>query len=196
MDDTLANFTLLRECIHALPQHNYETLFYGRSLSDLNCIYQVPRLQNVSNFFEFEADFVASLRCIPMQIRFKLDTCGVKLKLSHWHQFSQVERQTLIEHPCTTEDELQSYRDLLQKLVIDHTGHPAGELPIDDLPAWLEAATIPIEVQAKAEAMGVAIAPVQWATLTPLQRFALIKLSRPSHENKNFLPALQEFRLA
>jgi hypothetical protein len=33
------------------------------------------------------------------------------------------------------------------------------------------------------------------AKLSPAQRFALIKLSRPSHENHNFLPALKEFEL-
>ncbi|MDA0674030.1 MAG: hypothetical protein O3C67_10055, partial [Cyanobacteria bacterium] len=35
----------------------------------------------------------------------------------------------------------------------------------------------------------------QGAGLIPLQRFALIKLSRPGHENRNFLPACQEFGL-
>ncbi|WP_439648941.1 nitrate reductase associated protein [Leptolyngbya ohadii] len=34
------------------------------------------------------------------------------------------------------------------------------------------------------------------AILTAMQRFALIKLSRSQHENKNFLPALREFNLA
>ncbi|MEN9210118.1 MAG: nitrate reductase associated protein [Thermostichus sp. DG02_2_bins_29] len=34
-----------------------------------------------------------------------------------------------------------------------------------------------------------------WKNLEDLQRFALIKLSRSNHENKNFLPALQEFGL-
>ncbi|HEY9298982.1 MAG TPA: nitrate reductase associated protein, partial [Phormidium sp.] len=28
-----------------------------------------------TKFFQFEADFVNSLRCIPMQVRYKLDTC-------------------------------------------------------------------------------------------------------------------------
>ncbi|MGL4882951.1 MAG: nitrate reductase associated protein, partial [Waterburya sp.] len=37
------------------------------------------------------------------------------------------------------------------------------------------------------------ISKSQWLHLSAAQRFALIKLSRPSHENKNFLPALQEF---
>ncbi|MFM7384388.1 MAG: nitrate reductase associated protein, partial [Microcystaceae cyanobacterium] len=54
------------------------------------------------NFFQFEQDFVASLRCIPMLVRMKLDTCGVKLKLTHWHQLDQTERQNLVTWPCTT----------------------------------------------------------------------------------------------
>ncbi|MEM6714613.1 MAG: nitrate reductase associated protein, partial [Cyanobacteria bacterium P01_C01_bin.147] len=35
----------------------------------------------------------------------------------------------------------------------------------------------------------------QWADLSPLARFALCKLSRPGHENRNFLSALYEFNL-
>jgi hypothetical protein len=50
-------------------------------------------------------------------------------------------------------------------------------------------------VQEKANEIEHAIALDQWASLTPLQRFALIKLSRSGHENRNFLPALQEFDL-
>jgi hypothetical protein len=56
-------------------------------------------------FFQFEADFVESLRCVPMQVRYKLDTCGVKLKLPDWNHFSQAERQQLVELPCETETE-------------------------------------------------------------------------------------------
>ncbi len=38
-------------------------------------------MNTVNSLFQFEADFVASLRCIPIQVRYKLDTCGIKLKL-------------------------------------------------------------------------------------------------------------------
>jgi len=145
-------------------------------------------------FFQFEADFVSSLRCIPMQVRFKLDTCGVKLKLSHWNQFSPSERQTLVEQPCTTEAEITAYREALQQLVKQHCGAPADTLPIETQPAWMDATTPP-SLQEKTQEVGVTITPQKWAALTPLQRFTLIKLSRPSHENKNFLPALQEFHL-
>lgn len=147
------------------------------------------------DFFAFEADFVESLRCIPMQVRFKLDTCGVKLKLSHWTHFSDAERQVLVSKPCTTDTEIQAYRESLQELVKQHTGAPAGELPIESHPAWLDSANIPLDVQAKTRETGVKMTRSQWETLTPLQRFALIKLSRPSHENKNFMPALTEFHI-
>ncbi|MBE9190830.1 nitrate reductase associated protein [Gloeocapsopsis crepidinum LEGE 06123] len=148
----------------------------------------------MNEFFQFEADFVESLRCIPMQVRYKLDTCGVKLKLSHWTQFSATERQALVEKPCSPE-EMVAYREFLQQLVQQHTGNAAGELPIDSHPAWLNSTAIPQDLLAKAKEVGTTITLQQWQLLTPLQRFALIKLSRPSHENKNFVPALQEFHL-
>ncbi|MFW6358177.1 MAG: nitrate reductase associated protein [Chroococcales cyanobacterium] len=149
----------------------------------------------MTEFFQFEADFVDSLRCIPMQVRLKLDTCGVKLKLQHWHQFSQEERQRLVEIYCTKPEESQAYRDYLQGLVINYTGEPAKTLPIEDHPAWLDTTRIPENIQEKAKDLNVQISLKQWEKLTPLQRFALIKLSRPSHENNNFLPALKEFQL-
>lgn len=149
----------------------------------------------MSYFFQFEDDFVKSLRCIPMQVRLKLDTCGVKLKLSHWSQFDRQERQSLVSKPCTSDEETQEYKKFLQDLVTQKTGEPAGELPVDPNPPWLDASTIPQNIQEKAAEFGVKITQEQWSKLTSLQRFALIKLSRPSHENYNFMPALKEFQL-
>lgn len=149
----------------------------------------------MTHFFQFETDFVESLRCIPMQVRMKLDTCGVKLKLIHWNQFTLQERETLVEMPCTIAEEVDTYRQYLQNLVIQHTGVPASELPIEAHPAWMDATTIPVSVHEKAQEFDIFLTQDQWAVLTPAQRFALIKLSRPSHENKNFLPALKEFQL-
>lgn len=39
-------------------------------------------------FFKFEADFVDTLRCVPMIVRFKLDTVGIKLSLRAWSRFA------------------------------------------------------------------------------------------------------------
>ncbi|MBE9005991.1 nitrate reductase associated protein [Fortiea sp. LEGE XX443] len=146
-------------------------------------------------FFEFEADFVNTLRCIPMQVRYKLDTCGIKLKLSDWLQMTQDEHEALVELPCATQTEIETYREYLQQLILERTGTPAAQLPIEPYPAWMDSSTVPVALQEKAQEIGVNLTLEQWTTLTPLQRFALIKLSRPSHENKNFPRAIAEFHL-
>jgi hypothetical protein len=146
-------------------------------------------------FFKFEADFVEALRCIPMQVRLKLDTCGIKLKLQDWNHFTQAERQTLVELPCLTSAEIIAYREQLNQLLIEHTGKSGTDLPVDENPPWMDAATIPESVTAKAQEFGLTITLAQWSALDAIERFTLIKLSRSSHENKNFLPAVREFHL-
>ena len=146
-------------------------------------------------FFQFEADFVESLRCIPMQVRYKLDTCGVKLKLEHWHKFSQSDRERLVTHPCDTPTAIANYRDMVQSTVLQYTEIPAKDLPIDANPPWLAIDQVPTDIQTQAAKFESAIIPEKWAVLSPLQRFALCKLSRPGHENRNFLSALREFGL-
>jgi hypothetical protein len=149
----------------------------------------------MSQFFKFEQDFVATLHCIPMQVRFKLDTCGVKLKLDQWNHFTPADRQELLDRPCTTEAEIQHYRQWLHDVIRERTGGIAKDLAIDPAPPWLNPTVIPEVVQAKGETVNFTLQLDQWAKLSPLQRFALIKLSRSSHENRNFTPALHEFGL-
>lgn len=146
-------------------------------------------------FFEFEADFVESLRCIPMQVRYKLDTCGIKLKLSDWNHLNQGERETLAELACDTETEISAYRNYLQNLILERSGTPAKTLSIEPEPAWMDETKVPENLLEKAEEIGTNITPEQWADLTYLQRFCLIKLSRSGHENENFPKAIAEFNL-
>ena len=136
-----------------------------------------------------------SLRCIPMQVRYKLDTCGIKLKLAEWHKFSQAQRALLVNMPCTTATEVQHYYNFLQDLVWECTGDRATELAVETNPTWEDISHIPTSVQAKLQEVGAAIALSQWANLSHLERFVLIKLSRSNHENSNFAPALKEFNL-
>jgi hypothetical protein len=148
------------------------------------------------NFFEFERDFVTSLRCIPMQVRYKLDSCGVKLKLDHWNRFSPEQKQTLVEQPCGNAAAAAAYRQQLQAWVITQTGRPAKVLEIDPAPPWGDGGAIPAELLVQVQAHHLSLSLAQWAGLSPLQRFVLLKLSRPSHENRNFVPAMVEFGLA
>ena len=147
-------------------------------------------------FFGFEQDFVGSLRCIPMVVRHHLDTCGVKLKLDHWNHFSHDQRQALVDWPCETPAEVKAYGEHLQQMIVDQTGSPAKTLEIAEIPSWKQLGAIPEVVLLKFESQQVPLTVEQWANLTELQRFALIKLSRPSHENLNFMPAVKEFGLS
>jgi hypothetical protein len=147
-------------------------------------------------FFNFEADFVDSLRCIPMIVRLKLDTCGVKLKLAEWNHFTQAECQQLADLSCEQSAETTAYKEYVSQLIFQHTKHEASLLSIDPHPPWLNDREIPPSIITKAEEEQLNISLSQWAKLTPLQKFALIKLTRSQHENNNFLPAIKEFGLS
>jgi len=51
---------------------------------------------NQAIYFQFEKDFVEDgIRCIPMMVRFKLDACGIKLRLKEWSKFSPDKKNIL-----------------------------------------------------------------------------------------------------
>jgi len=59
-------------------------------------------------YFKFEEDFVEeNIRCIPMCVRFKLDACGIKLKLSEWSKMKFEERNLLCRLECNDSVEIR-----------------------------------------------------------------------------------------
>jgi hypothetical protein len=144
-----------------------------------------------ARYFEFESDFVDTLRCVPMCVRHKLDLAGVKLKLNEWSKMDPAERAYMAEMPCGTRDEVRGFRDFTSLLVRINCGAlPSLMTPPEAL--W-DAPEAPAQVTGKAAALGASIPPATWNSLDVLQRFALVKLSRPGHEGANFAPALREF---
>ncbi len=148
----------------------------------------------MGSFFQFERDFVESLRCIPMQVRYNLDRCGIKLKLHHWHHLTDEERRFLVALPCASKSDRDNYRQTLQAMVQLRSKERVKDLPVEEIWPW-QRESPPPETVAKAQQEQVALSPAQWQSLSDIQRFVLVKLSRPSHENRNFVPALQEFGL-
>ena len=149
----------------------------------------------MADFFQFETDFVDSLRCIPMQVRYRLDICGVKLKLHQWNLFTLADRAELVDFEPQTEVEFDRYRELLVRLIQERAGEAATLLTIATAPPWLNEAEIPVMVAEKIRTANINFSLLQWQKLATLQRFALIKLSSASHEQHNFLPALREFKV-
>jgi len=151
-------------------------------------------MKGTAIYFQFEADYIGTLRCIPMSIRFKLDAAGLKLKLSQWARLGQEDRRALAETPCDTAEEVDSFRIFLSDLVRESIGESLSNLPAEYDSDWKKESA-PVLVLARADKIGVAISQDQWAALLPLQRFALVKLVRPGHGGHNFRRALEEFGL-
>jgi hypothetical protein len=147
-------------------------------------------------YFKFERDFVEpNIKCIPMVVRLKLDSCGIKLKLSEWSRLTVAEREHLATAPCKMPNEVSQYRKNLQQLVLERTGEHVAEIPVEDNPLWSMTDEVPGPVKEKLTEEGSTASVHDWQQLTELQRFALLKLSRPGHENRNFIKAIKEFNL-
>ena len=151
---------------------------------------------NDTRLFAFEADFVATLRCVPMAVRFKLDRCGIKLSLRQWSRFTRDDRQALLLQPCDHPAEVEAYRLALAALVALRANEVAKPLAEPPCGQWDNAHQVASVVAAYARGLGVhPPSQTEWASLSTLQRFVLIKLTRDNHDNVNFLPALHEFGL-
>ncbi len=147
-------------------------------------------------YFDFEEDFIEeNVRCIPMIVRFKMDAAGIKLKLAEWSKFKTAERIELALMPAATNNEVQLYNTYLTNLIENYTANKATVLAIDAKPDWANLENIPAMLQEKANEFDLIITTEKWKALTNLQRFTLLKLCRPGHENKNFPKAIKEFNL-
>ncbi len=165
--------------------------------------YEIENYRNKLNqsagdkkYFDFEEDFVEeNIRCIPMIVRLKMDLVGIKLKLAEWSKFSIEERVMLALKQCENEEDKKSYHDYLNTLVKMKTGNIATALEIDPQPAFRVLDSIPVQLLQSCKDFNCVIEIAQWRALSELQRFALLKLCRPGHENRNFPKAIREFNL-
>jgi hypothetical protein len=154
----------------------------------------------MQGLFDFEQDGRYALRRIPMAIRFKLDACGVKLPLSGWVLLSREQREQLLVAPCTTEQEQQTYRQQIVAMLEEHAGNPETTpefVDVEQTPIWRDVSVVPAQLVEQLSELSVSVPTVeQWQSLSELQRFSLVKLTRVGHKNINLLPALKEFGLA
>jgi len=149
----------------------------------------------VAAYFDFENDFVDTLRCIPMIVRYKLDTADKKLQLAEWSRLTAEQKQILAETPCESPTEIEAYRNYLDERVWERSKKVVKDLGGVDA-TWENLSRVPTEVLEKArEWQCVPPTLAQWISLDLLQRFALVKLSRSGHEGENFPKAMVEFRL-
>lgn len=149
---------------------------------------------NGIEYFLFEEDFMeANVRCIPMTVRFKMDAAGIKLKLGEWSKFKIQERIELALKPCDSIEEKKMYKNYLVELIKKYTVNEPTLLEINPNPDWANLKVVPKKIVDKAKEFNWIISIAQWQGLTMLQRYALLKLCKPGHENRNFPVAVKEF---
>src|SRR5262245_59677882 len=118
----------------------------------------------MNRMFGFESDFVDSLRCIPMAVRYRLDITGVKLKLSEWSKLGKVERRVLVERPFASTEDVRSWKEALSLLVAEASGAAPALLPALPETQW-ESPTLPEQVRLQAAAEGLTLSNGDWASL-------------------------------
>ena len=152
----------------------------------------MAHIRNQANHcFVFEHDFVGSWRCIPLCVRRKLDLIGLKLKLNHWLELNQAQRQELVDW-SDAPSALQSLREHLQRCTAPMTDGEAKSLPPAEAEPWQQVCAVPGDIARAALERSVSLNTEQWAALGELERFALCKLARPGHDHHNLEAAFRE----
>ena len=144
------------------------------------------------DIYEFEKrQNTSGILAIPMAMRFKLDAVGVKISLQDWLKLQENEKLSLIFHPFKTLDDHAKFLSELY-IVLERNGITKSCNEKVNLIEALEGA-LPINIIEMANEYKIEINEDNWKGFDILQKYTLVKLSRPGHKNKNFEAAIKEF---
>ena len=140
--------------------------------------------------FRFEGDIHASLACVPLVVRRKLDLAGLKISLAGWQALTRAERLSLCHLPVDSAEEVGVYREILESFA-GRAGAALVALPDVSLRPW-NASAVPQEVRQRALTCGRPLGDAEWSRLDEEARFALAKLAEPKRDPAKFGAALGE----
>lgn len=115
---------------------------------------------------------------ITLAVRMKLDLAGLKLGLRDWQKLPIAQRRVLHDAPVESEQEIARFGRMLDNLLRQNGCAAAQPLPQSkrtDVERWNQAATVPREVTACADAAGVQL---DWMTLGRFTRYVLWTLAK------------------
>jgi hypothetical protein len=142
--------------------------------------------------FTFEGDIHASLDCVPMAVRRKLDLVRWKISLAGWQLLPRADRLSLCHLPVDGPGDLEVYAEVLQ-----HYAQRAGtELKLLPPPEELwKAEDVPADVATRCREASIPIDTARWTRLDEDSRYALVKLADPKREATKFIAAAIELGL-
>jgi hypothetical protein len=145
--------------------------------------------------FAFEGEIHASLDCVPLTVRRKLDLAGIKLSLVGWQQLTRDERLCLCHLPVAQDEEIEVYREVL--LAFCQRRDVAWKALVDPAAtarAWNDP-RIPSPLRERLPALVSGLDDQTWASLDEESRYALLKLADPKREPAKLVAALVELDL-
>lgn len=179
------------------PRPEAEVFGLGKRPGEIACgVARALALEvnRASAFLGFESVMERTLLCIPMSVRMKLDLCGLKVSLEQWRGLPIGVRETLLFARCDATLGAHRVRRYLERMG-DANGIGKLRAVRTDVASWRDSRQVPLQVQSTLEVLQLpSIETPTWASLSDLQRLALIKLTREGHTGK-LRPALQEFNL-
>jgi hypothetical protein len=144
--------------------------------------------------FAFEGDTHASLACVPLVVRRKLDLAGLKISLAGWQALSREERLALCHLPVDDPGDLAVYREVLTGFA-SRAGAPLT--PLAEGPSSPSQWTLDAVRARVAAKLGGAddLDAGRLAALTEEERYALFKLADPKREPGKLVAAMTELGL-
>jgi hypothetical protein len=143
--------------------------------------------------FDFEGDIHASLACVPLVVRRKLDLVGLKISLAGWNALPREERLALCHLPAEADEDLTVYAEVLRAFAA------RAEAPLEPLPgdpirrtAWSTAATCE---RLRARLGTGELDEGALSRLTEEERYAVVKLAEPARDPEKLLVLVRELGL-
>ena len=122
-------------------------------------------------------------------------TWQVQLKLAEWCRFTVDERARLAGLPCDNKSSSSAIPAIADFNGVEKLRSRTCFNTCRYCTSLANTAIVDPALNAHAATHNRYITLLQWRELTDLQRFALLKLFKPGHENKNFINAMDEFVL-
>ena len=141
--------------------------------------------------FAFEGSDDA-LQSIPWAVKRKLDLAAVRLPPESWRALPWHERLALCEIPAESDDEIASFRMVLEGF---SRGRGVSTQPVPPivLPPW-RSKDVPVTLTRRLAALRIAVMHARWQALDDLERYALCRLAEKRDASRLFA-ALAELGL-
>jgi hypothetical protein len=143
--------------------------------------------------FAFETELYATLTCLPLAARKKLDMIGIKISIKQWLALEMGERRAICEMSADSDEERQAMTEFVCRLIAQRCGEQPALLSQEQQASAIPPSQLPAGIAEQAGTLGYELDAGRWTTLDGDQRYALVKFAGDDRRRAKFAAALKEF---